>query len=170
MSNFLKLTFLGQWKFIQLLLIYVFKQTPKGCKPFLHLHHNAQPTMLAMFSGFTSNNFRKLKFTAETLHCCEYEYVYAQLCLTRDSTEPARFLCPCYFPGKNTEASCHFLLQEVFLKQGWTPHLLCLLHCSTKHTKTTAGGSGTWNFKLSPSPSVSAKLNVHLLLICRILR
>ena len=122
--------------------------------------------MLAMFSGFTSNNFRKLKFTAETLHCCEYEYVCAQLCLTIcDPTEPARLLCPWYFP-----VSCHFLLQEVFLKQGWTPHLLYLLHCSTKHTKTTAGGSGTWNFKLSPAPSVSAKLNVHLLLICCVLR
>ena len=75
-----------------------------------------------------------------------------------------------YPKSTQDEAHFHFLLQEVFLKQGWTPHLLCLLHCSTKHTKTTAGGSGTWNFKLSPSPSVSAKLNVHLLLICRILR
>ena len=40
--------------------------------------------------------------------------------------EPARLLCPWNFPGKNTGAGCHFLLQGIFpppgLKQG-------LLHC-----------------------------------------
>ena len=37
----------------------------------------------------------------------------------------ARLLCPWNFPGKNTGAGCHFLLQEIFLTQG--PNL-CLLH------------------------------------------
>ena len=32
------------------------------------------------------------------------------------------------FPGKNTAAGCHFLLQGIFLTQGPNPHLLCLLH------------------------------------------
>ena len=27
---------------------------------------------------------------------------------------PARLLCPYYFPGKNTEVHCHFLLQGIF--------------------------------------------------------
>ena len=43
--------------------------------------------------------------------------------------QPARLPCPWDFPGKNTGVGCHFLLQGIFLTQGWNPHLLCLLHC-----------------------------------------
>ena len=32
------------------------------------------------------------------------------------------------FPGKNTGAGCHFLLQGIFLTQGLKPCLLHLLH------------------------------------------
>ena len=32
------------------------------------------------------------------------------------------------FPGKNTWASCYFLLQEIFPAQRWNPYLLHLLH------------------------------------------
>ena len=39
---------------------------------------------------------------------------------------PARLLCPWNFPGKNTGAGCHFLLQGIFLTKGWNSHLL---HC-----------------------------------------
>ena len=39
---------------------------------------------------------------------------------------PARLLCPCDFPGKNTGVSCYFLLQGIFLTQGSN---LGLLHC-----------------------------------------
>ena len=42
--------------------------------------------------------------------------------------EPARLLCSQNFPGKNTGAGCHFLLQDIFLTQRWNPCLLCLLH------------------------------------------
>ena len=38
--------------------------------------------------------------------------------------KPARLLCPWDFPGKNTGAGCHFLLQGVCLTQGSNPHLL----------------------------------------------
>ena len=31
------------------------------------------------------------------------------------------------FPGKNTRVGCHFLLQGIFLTQGWNPCLICLL-------------------------------------------
>ena len=31
---------------------------------------------------------------------------------------PARLLCPCDSPGKNTGAGCHFLLEEIFPDQG----------------------------------------------------
>ena len=37
---------------------------------------------------------------------------------------PARFLCPCGFPGKNIGVGCHFFLQGVFPQL--LPHLL---HC-----------------------------------------
>ena len=40
------------------------------------------------------------------------------------SLRPARFLWPWDFPGKNTGVDCHFLLQGIFLTQGWNPHLL----------------------------------------------
>ena len=39
---------------------------------------------------------------------------------------PARLLCPCDFPGKNTAVGFHFLLQGIFLTQGLN---LGLLHC-----------------------------------------
>ena len=41
---------------------------------------------------------------------------------------PDRLLCPWNFPGKNTKVGCHFLLQGIFLTQGWNLYLLCLLH------------------------------------------
>ena len=41
---------------------------------------------------------------------------------------PTRLLCPWNFPGKNTWAGWHFLLQGIFLTQGVSPPLLCLLH------------------------------------------
>ena len=34
-------------------------------------------------------------------------------------------LCPWDFPGKSIGVGCHFLLQGIFLTQGWN---LCLLH------------------------------------------
>ena len=39
-----------------------------------------------------------------------------------------RLLCPWNFPGKNTGVDCHFLLQGIFLVQGWSLCLSCLLH------------------------------------------
>ena len=39
---------------------------------------------------------------------------------------PSRLLCPWKFPGKNTGAGCHCLLQGIFPTQGLNPRLL---HC-----------------------------------------
>ena len=56
---------------------------------------------------------------------------------------PARLLCPWNSPGKNTRVGWHFLLQGIFLTQGWNPGLpLCrqiLYHLSHP-------GSPTANF------------------------
>ena len=38
--------------------------------------------------------------------------------------KPTRLLCPWDFPGKNTGASCYFLLQGIFLTQGSNSYLL----------------------------------------------
>ena len=56
--------------------------------------------------------------------------VCTQSCLTLWSrgVPPTRPLCPLDSPGKNTEVSCHFLFQDIFLTQGLNPSLLCLLH------------------------------------------
>ena len=37
--------------------------------------------------------------------------------------QPARFLCPWNFPGKNTGVGCHSLLHRVFPTQGSNPGL-----------------------------------------------
>ena len=42
--------------------------------------------------------------------------------------QPARFLCPWDYPGKNNGPSCHFLLQGIFPTQGSNLCLLRLLH------------------------------------------
>ena len=44
------------------------------------------------------------------------------LCNSMDYSPPGSFV-----HGKNSGASCHFLLQGIFPTQGWNPHLLHLL-------------------------------------------
>ena len=48
-----------------------------------------------------------------------------QLCNPMDCSMSGS-LCPRDSTGKNTGVGCDFLLQGIFLTQGWTPHLL---HC-----------------------------------------
>ena len=59
---------------------------------------------------------------------CACVLSHAQLFATH-GLQPARLLCPCDFPVKNTGLGCHFLLQGIFPTQGSNPHLLCLLPC-----------------------------------------
>ena len=50
-----------------------------------------------------------------------------KLCLTLlgpHGLQPAGFLCPRDFPGKNTGVACHFLCQGVFSTQGSNSFLL----------------------------------------------
>ena len=42
--------------------------------------------------------------------------------------QPARFLCPWDFPGRNTGVGCHAFLLGIFLTQGSNPGLLHLWH------------------------------------------
>ena len=52
----------------------------------------------------------------------------ASASLRRRGLQPTRLFRPWDFPGENTEAGCHFLIQGIFptQTQGWNS---CLLHC-----------------------------------------
>ena len=72
---------------------------------------------------------RKYSWSIEWLH--GPKCVHAQSCPTLYDPidyRPTRLLCPWNFPGKNTGASCHFLLQGIFLTQGLNLHLRHLLY------------------------------------------
>ena len=59
------------------------------------------------------------------LHVCEL--IRVQL-FVAPGTVAAMLLSLWNFPGKNTRAGCHFLLQGIFLAQGSDLCLLCLLY------------------------------------------
>ena len=50
------------------------------------------------------------------------------LCNSVDCMQPIWLLCPWDYPSRNTQVSCHFLLQGIFLTQGLNPWLLQLLY------------------------------------------
>ena len=61
--------------------------------------------------------------------------------------------CPWDLPGKNTGMGCHFLLQGIFLTQGWNPHLLHwqvdsfpLSHQGSPHHSLYMGSISTSSF------------------------
>ena len=56
--------------------------------------------------------------------CCLLTKLCLTFCDPMGCSLPARFLCPWEFPGKNPGASCHFLLQGIFLIQGLNQRLL----------------------------------------------
>ena len=89
--------------------------------------HSTQPQctdshLHLLLSGFTFK-FQGLKSgaSAKSLQSCP------TLCNTMD-WQPARRLCPWYFPGKDTRVGCHFLFQGIFPTQGENPPLLSLPH------------------------------------------
>ena len=55
--------------------------------------------------------------------------------------QSTRILCPWNSPGKNTGVSFHFLLQGIFLTQGWNLSILCLLHWQAVSLPTPHLGS-----------------------------
>ena len=52
---------------------------------------------------------------------------------TGSTPEPARFLCPWHFPGKNTWVGCHFLHQRIFPTWGSNPGILYWLNHQGSH-------------------------------------
>ena len=73
------------------------------------------------------HSFLKYKFqVCMCVYVCVRSIMSDSLRLQR--LQPARLLCLWNFPGKNTGAGCHFLLQVIFPTQGENPGLLHLLH------------------------------------------
>ena len=56
--------------------------------------------------------------------CCACVYVLSRSVVSNSlqahGLQLTRLLCPWNFPGKNTEAGCHFLLQGIFLTRDQT--------------------------------------------------
>ena len=80
-------------------------------------------------AGYNPWGCTELDQTKTTQHARTQNVValMAKLCQTLlqpHGLEPARLLCPWVFPGKNTGAGCHFLLQGIFPTQGSNPPFL----------------------------------------------
>ena len=58
--------------------------------------------------------------------CCEVASVVSDS-VRPHRRQPTRLLSPWDSLGTNTGVGCHFLLQGIFLAQGWNLRLLCLL-------------------------------------------
>ena len=66
-------------------------------------------------------------------------------------------LCPWDFPGKNTEAGCHFLLQGIFRTQGSNPS-----HAGLKpESLALAGDSVPLSHEGSPKPRYPKHYMLH---------
>ena len=67
-------------------------------------------------------------------------WLFSRFIRVQLSCNPIRLFCPRHFPGQNTRAGCHFLLQGIFPTQGLSPHLLhyrqILYHWATRGAPT----------------------------------
>ena len=85
---------------------------------------------LIITPGFQLNHCSRFRWSGTPFILGVCTHVCSVVCdsLWPHRPQPARLLCPWNFPGKNTEAGCHFLLQGIFPTQGLNLCLLCLLH------------------------------------------
>ena len=93
-------------------------------------------------------------------------YVHAQLfsrvwlCDSMDCRAPlsAKLLCPCYFTGKNTGMSCHYLLQGISPTKGSNPRLLHLLHLPLSHLGSPSEKIAFFKFHTQWNPNMLSDL------------
>ena len=84
--------------------------------------------MGALMHSFGHGIYSMWLFRAHLQCYDDNSYICCCCCLiaqSRHGLQPARFLCPRDFPGKNTEVGCHFLLHGIIPTQGSN---LSLLH------------------------------------------
>ena len=109
--------------------------------------HCVNTTYICKYCFMWSFFKKEKKIYTQTYLCCNlylwiyiYMYTYTHnycfflicvcvlICLVvSNSLQQDRLLYRWNFPGKNTEESCHFLLQDIFWIQGLNLHLLSLL-------------------------------------------
>ena len=85
---------------------------------------------------------------------CVCARVRAQLCPTLCdphgcNLQPASFLCPWNFPGKNTGVGYHFFLQGIFQIQESNSSLLHLLHWQANFFTAESPGKSAWTGLIS---------------------
>ena len=77
-------------------------------------------------------------------------------CKPRDCSPPGLF-CSWDFPGKNTGVSCYFLLQGIFLTQGWDPCFLTSPALAGRFFTTAPLGKPVFYYLVLREPLVSLK-------------
>ena len=82
-------------------------------------------------------------------------------------TVPARLLCPWDFPGKNTGAGCHFLLQGIFPTQGSN---LGLLNCRQTLYHLSYQGSRPLSWYLTVKNHLHFQNWINLLAVDKLLK
>ena len=110
--------FMGQaWKrcasFLRCLWLELSHMTTTNCKGGWEIKPGWGPRSRGEFAFWWAST----SFWCECKCCCLVTKSRPTL-LRPHWLYPARLLCPCDFPGKNTGLSCHFLIQGTFLIQG----------------------------------------------------
>ena len=95
-----------------------------------------------------------------TMHACVLRLSVMSNSLQPHGLYPTRFFCPWDFPGKDTGVGCHFLLQGIFLTQGWSLYLLhwqadslLLTHLGRPANSVQEPKHSPWPLILQGSPS-----------------
>ena len=109
---------------ILLLLLHIIWKKPNRNLKYSNLSYSILLPQIHVPISFISKNL--FHWMAKIHMCPEYSAVWDSW--WPHGLQPARLFCPWDFPGKNPRMGCHFLLQGIFLTQGWNPCLLCLLH------------------------------------------
>ena len=113
-----------------------------------------------------SNLYSSVYFQNFCPHLCPQSSPCCAMLVASDSLrphglQPTRLLCPLHSPGQNTGVGCHALLQGIFLTQGLSLCLLCLLHWQADFFFFFLTTSDTWE------PETSS-LSESLSLLCNL--
>ena len=101
---------------------YIFPIAPRALLDLLNDQHTC--IFIHSFWCYSTNVLHTPPVPDTVLSTC---CLFTKSCLTLEtpSTVAHQALCPWDFPGENTGAGCHFLLQRIFPSQGLNP---CFLH------------------------------------------
>ena len=98
---------------------------------------------------------------------CVCSVIQSRLTLWPHGLQPTRLLWPWNLPGKHTWASCHFLLQGIFLTQGPNLYLLHPLHWHVDTLPLVPLGKASYKFLKFQSLYVNVKNKIWRAYWCR---